>query len=279
MTVSLTATERHIKAAFNLAGEAFRLWTQDEIVADRLYVVVPQDSDYSCRVLISFDVGGERHVLLCQKSIAGKYGHPMLWQGCPYVESVSVSDPMGSATISANAAQLGLYNDDYMIAVSLERSEDRFSLASVSPQGGARRIHVVETLRVAAKKANAQFKNAIRHRAAPSLLIVFETGPRTQDAHGFAAAFYGDLALLFPRNPSERGVTAFGANGVWGPEKNRSTSGACLMRDLEPPVLVLNPWAKYPLPRGLFGVPEVTPGPDGTVRFPADRQNAPAEAQ
>lgn len=279
VTVSLDATEKHVKAAFNLVREALRLWAQDEMFADRLYVVVPRDPDYSRRVLISFDARGERHALLCQKSFADKYGHPTLWHGSDYVESASVSDLTGSIPLSTNATQLGLYNDDYMIAISLERSSDRFHLASVSPQGGSRRVRVVDTLRAAAKKANAQFKNANLYRVAPSLLIVFEAGPRTQDAHGFASAFYGDLALLFPRNPSERGITAFGPNGVWGPEKNRSTSGACLMRDPEPPILVLNPWAKYPLPSGLFGFPEVTPGPDGTVRFPVDRQNASAEVQ
>ncbi|MGH6975568.1 MAG: hypothetical protein ACREED_00930 [Stellaceae bacterium] len=278
-SVSFDATEKHIKAAFNLVNEALRLWAQDETFADRLYVVVPRDPDYSRRVLISFDAGGERHTLLCQRSTAGKYGHPILWHESPYVEIASVTDLTVGAPLSANAAQLGLYNDDHMIAISLERSNDRFRLASVSPQGGAHRIRVVETLRAAAKKANAQFRNAIRYRVAPSLLVVFETGPRIQDAHGFASVFCGDLALLFPRNPSEQGLTMFGRNGIWGPEKNRSTSGACLMRDPEPPLLMLNPWAKNPLPRGIFDLPEVTCEPDGTVRFPIHRQNASAEVQ
>ena len=277
--VSLEATEKHIKAAFNLVHEALRLWVQDEELADRLYVVVPRDPDYSCRVSISFDAAGERHVLLCQKSYTDKYGHPTLGQEGPYVESASVSDLTGSAPLSATAAQLGLYNDDYMIAISLKRFNDRFRLISVSPQGGGRSVGVVDRLRAAAKKANAQFKSAIGHRAAPSLLMVYETGPRTQDAHGFVSAFYGDLVFLFPKDPTEHGLSVFGPNGIWRPEKNRSTSGACLMRDPKPPLLVLNPWAKNPLPSGLFALPEVTCAPDGTVRFPADQQSETAEAQ
>ncbi|MGH6984151.1 MAG: hypothetical protein ACREEI_07990 [Stellaceae bacterium] len=278
-SVSLEATEKHIKAAFNLAREALRLWTQDDTLADRLYVVVPRDPDYSCRVLISFEAMSERHVLLCQKSNTGKYGHPTLWQKSPYVECASISDITGDAASNVNAAQLGLYDDDYMIAISLKRSNDRFRLVSVSPRGGGHSVDVVDRLRAAARKANAQFKNAIGYRAAPSLLVVFEMGPRTQDAHGFASAFYGDLAFLFPRNPSERGLVAFGRNGIWGPEKNRLTSGACLMRDPKPPLFVLNPWAKNPPPRGLFGLPEVTCARDGTVRIPADQQNETAEVR
>lgn len=74
--VSPDATERHIKAAITLTRVALRLWANEPSRADRVFVIVPCDPDFSQRVYLTLVTTTRTELLVCVESLSGRYGRP-----------------------------------------------------------------------------------------------------------------------------------------------------------------------------------------------------------
>jgi hypothetical protein len=225
------------------------------------FAIVPNDADFSSRVRIVLDTQEGRSLIYAVRSQSGRYGRPQSGDDLAGRSTTTIEEANGDHR-SVDPFKLGLADDEFAVGLELRRSETRFRIASASPTGPARRVTTIATVRLAAKAANSQFKNACKVRVAPCLIMIFEDGTSAQRSIAFASAFYGDLRAEFGG-----GKTFFGPNGHWRRQANRTTSAACLIRNDGTPMLLHNPWASAPLPAGIFTWPSPAIDENGAINF------------
>lgn len=260
------ATERDLKAAISLAKDALRLREASSERPDRIGVVVPRKPVLGRRVKITVETDKQRQQLLCAASLDHRYGRPSSWGDLTLRSRARIEED--GRTREVDPFELDLEEDNFLVCLELERGEKPFYISTCAPIGAANRLTTNETIRLAAKKANSQFKNACKFRAAPCLLMVFEDGVFVQKVMAFASAFYGNLQYTASTKNFDDGRLGFGPDGFWRPNRNRTMSSAGLIRNDGQPVLIPNPWAELPLPDGVFGWEAVRIGEDGTIEFP-----------
>ena len=266
--VSEDARHRDLKAVIALARDAFREWQNKPNLVDRVFAVVPRDPNFARKMKINLLTAHGTELLVCLQSQSEHYGRPQLGHDLTWNNRAILIESEGKKR-TADAFDIGLDDDDFLVALQLEQFDAPFSIRGVMPTGPARQLTTVHTVRAAAKKANSQFKNGCRYRAAPCLLMIFEDGVLVQEPKAFASAFCGDLQYEFNPPTLGDGRLIFGPNGIWAPSANRTTSAACLVRNDGEPMLMCNPWAANPLPTALFGWPQIMIDSNGAVEFPA----------
>jgi hypothetical protein len=229
-------------------------------------VIIPNDPDYGEHVRITAQVKDGVEVFHCCKSITGRYGRPLgggflVSQGC-----ATVTEKDGSSR-ELSVGELGLFNDDFLVGLDLASTNKPFEVTGVMRTGGAIWLPNVRKFRKAAERANKQFGNACKYREVPCLLMLFHDDVLVSDDEAFISAFYGDLQATWTVGSANDDTTlSFGPNGFWGPEKNRTTSAACYVRNRAAPIMVHNFWAKNRLVPRLLGCVEYVPLEDGTFK-------------
>lgn len=261
------ATEFHNKRALTLAIEALKILQLNPNGYSRVCVIVPRDPDPKRDVRLEFRTSAGQELLVCARSAKCHYGRPISEDEPRWDERrVSVDDEV--STTNADFYELGLADDDFLVGLEICAGSDQFHIVSAAPQGVARQITTTETVRLAATKANSQFKSACEHRAAPCLLMVFEDGLGVQDVRSFSAVFLGDLAYQFPMKEFQNGRLVFARNGIWNAGALTTMSASALVCNNSAPILLRNPWALRPLPHDALPWPSVAIDADGAVTFP-----------
>ena len=263
--VSDDMSQRDAKVALAMTDRLLGEMAADEARPDRVFVVIPRDPEYGRFVRIEAWSGDRREVFHCCRSASGRYGHPYLGDDLTEDRPAVVVADSGDRR-DALPHELGLFNDDFLLSLELELSDQPFSVKSVRMRGGATSIPNVRKFRACGADANRQFLSGCEHRDAPCLLMVFHDDVLVSTDLAFASAFYGDMTVSFSTDlAADVSPIGLGRNGVWGPDKNRTTSAACYVRNAAAPIMVHNLWAKNSLATGLFGCVEYLPKEDGSL--------------
>ena len=109
--------------------------------------------------------------------------------------------------------------------------------------GGARRLDNPARIRDAVGEANDQFKNAIKYKAAPCVVMIFQDGLDVPDYMIFKSALYGNLKYQLPKGNPEKGKLILDQDGAWNSTKNRTTSAVMYVRNSAAPLIIHNYWA------------------------------------
>ena len=168
--------------------------------------------------------------------------------------------------------------EPFLVAIVAQKHPEKFSLMAAAPAGPAKRLKNPERIREVLSDANDQFKNGLKYKAAPCLLVIFHEGLDVPDDAIVKSALYGDLKFSFPLGDPEQGKLILDKDGAWNPEKNRTTSAVLYVRNDSEPLIIHNYWAYRPFPAGLFDCKEISVQPDRTFRESdfANRLNPPS---
>ena len=261
-------SQRDVKRALYLvANRVLSRIKAEEASSRRVYVVIPKDPEYDRFVRFEVQCDSILEVFHCCRSSSGKYGRPFLVDSDLSMDRrVCVTEDDGQS-YEAWPDELGLFNDNFLLALKVESSDKPFSVYAVMGRGPAKPIPNVKKIREDAAYANKQFRDACKHREAPCLLMVFHDGPLVSSDVAFQSVFYGNMQVHFSTDPTQKYLPlSLGQDGVWGPDKNRTTSAACYVRNNGTPIIVYNFWAKNPLPTGLINCVEYLPREDGSFQ-------------
>jgi hypothetical protein len=259
-------SQRDLKVALAIADDALAEMHERAREATRTCAIIPSDPDYGEHVRISAPVRDGVEIFQCCKSINGKYGRP-LGGGRLVSQGRATVTEMDGSSYELSVGELGLFKDDFLVGLDLTLSNKPFEVTGVMRTGGAIWLPNVRKFRKSADRANMQFVNACKHREASCFLMLFQNDVLVSDDLAFISAFYGDLQATWTVGSVSKDTTlSFGPNGFWGPEKNRTTSAACYVRNRETPIMVHNFWAKNRIVPKLLGCIEYVPFEDGTFK-------------
>ena len=263
--VSDDMSQRDVKLALRIVDRLLGRMKGQEASPGRVFIVIPKDPEYDRFVRIEAQSDSGLEVYHCCRSASGKYGRPFLGGEISTDRRAIVIDE-DEQSREAWPGDLGLFNDDFRLALEVNPADKPFSVYAVTARGIAKPIPTVKKIREDAADANKKFVNACKYCEAPCLLMVFHDDLLVSDDIAFQSVFYGNMQVHFSTDPAEDDLPlSLGQDGVWGPDKNRTTSAACYIRNNAAPIVVHNYWAKNRLPTGLFGCVEYVPKKDGSI--------------
>ncbi len=263
--ISEEATERDIRIVVELARRLFEELEHTHDKYDQALVMIPNEPVYGKSIRFSVETEDGTVTVFSCESKAGRYGFPFTFEPLSYNESVSITYRDGCQEVMPLFKLVG--SEDPLVALELTPGSDRFELEGWGRSTGAIRLRNIDRLRNRVRTANAQLRNGMSYREAPSLLLVYQDHVLVPADIAVVAALYGDLTYTFHREDPDAGYSSYNLNGVFGPEKNTSVSALCIVRNNAIPFTVHNQWAKLPLPQGLLGGREVIPKDDGSFEF------------
>jgi hypothetical protein len=195
----------------------------------------------------------------------------------PYDQLITLRFSTG-ATKTVSAQLVIEPQQPSLVAIVAQKHPERFSLMAAAPTGPAKRLKNPERIREVLSDANDQFKNGLKYKTVPCLLVIFHEGLDVPDDAIIKSALYGDLKYSFRRENPEEGKLILDKDGAWNPEKNRTTSAVLYVRNDSEPLIIHNYWAYRPFPPGVFSCREISVQPDGTFREGdfANRANLPS---
>ncbi|MEQ8195032.1 MAG: hypothetical protein RIB59_11145, partial [Rhodospirillales bacterium] len=250
--------------SLSITSDAYNEVNQSREKYSKIFVIIPNAPVYGNIIKIVAQGDAGREIFYCCQSITGKYGRPYIG------EEINPSIPAKVFSSDGKVSEimpdkLGLFSDDFLLALRLFPGSDQFSIKSLSGIGGATELSNVKKIRRISDRANQQFRDACLAKNIPCFLMIYHNDIFASEDEAFISAFYGDLTAVFSRDPKVQNVDLhYGLNGIWSPEKHRTTSAACYVRNAAKPVVVHNIWAKHKLPEGIFKCTEYVPKEDGT---------------
>jgi len=259
-------TEQHVKEALKRVKRILRRHDQ----YNSLWVIIPHDPDYTKDVELSLCERGQEHLILSAKSKSDRYGTP-----CPRLdimpdEKIHVCE--SGVCKERRAEELGLDSEDVTLAVLVKPwKHDEISLSSSSEITGAKTGWPdSERLHRDAQNAANKFRNGMRYKHAPSILIwVVENDSKASQTvriHSLMKVLYGDPTLVWRSSNPDAASVIHGKGAFWNRKKNTSVSAACYVSNSEAIRLIHNPFAKCPLPVGLIGCEEYLGQENGRVQ-------------
>lgn len=252
-----------IKRVIQLADRELKNATQDRFPADLLIVMIPNEPNYDrfVRFAIQAEDGRTVKFLSCE-SKSGKYSYPSA-ADLDYHQPVRILVSDGSE-VQTRLREITTFDDNFRIALAIMQDDEQFHIDGIMLTGAAEKSRNVDRIREAVNTANSQFKNRCRYRPLPCVLMIYHDFVDVPEDMMIMSALYGDLAYTFPQGRFNDGRLAFTENGIWTPQKNRTTSALGYVRNEAQPLIVYNPWAYRQLPSGLFHTKEVFTKEDGT---------------
>lgn len=260
--VSRGASERDTKAVIGLVSRT--LGQSQTRCTGELLCVVPNDPDYTRQIDFTFlSEEGPIHCVSC-RSTSGIYGFPYGLVPSPWLQTVLVNErskPTTDHTLYKFAGE-----GQFRIALRILPSAERFHIGSGTRSEGMVESLTCKHIRNAMSDANDQLKNGQRHRPASGAVFIFQDRIGAANDLTFWSDLFGDRTYTFDSKNFNNGKWGYGDNANWQVSKHTSTSVAGYFRHNATPIFVHNPWAKSPLPPGVFGGVEYLPTDDGTFR-------------
>jgi hypothetical protein len=256
---------RDAKAFMYLLERALKRFG-DSDSPDKLVVIVPDDPIQGefVRFSVSTKDCAKVEIHSCVSS-TGRYEHPHDILPEPYDQKTRLQFSFGEEmeVFARNALAL---RDNFRVAAEVSPDDRPFRFIATAPTGLAKKSRNPERIREAVAEANNQFKNAVKYREVPCLLMIFHDGLDVPDERIIISALYGDLKYSFSPERFEDGKLIVDRNGAWNPHKNRTTSALMYVRNGAPPLVIHNHWAERPFPPGIFLCKEIVPLDDGTFQ-------------
>jgi hypothetical protein len=204
-------------------------------------------------------------------SLSGMYAVPRDMVPEPYDQVIKLRFSSGvEKELSAEEVVEAI--EDFRVAVVIYSSDMIFDVVTVMITGGMKRLDNPRRIRATVGEANDQFKNAMKYKTAPCLLMIFHDGLDVPDDLIIKSALYGNLQFQFPKGSPEKGKWIVNEDGAWNSSKNRTTSAVMYVRNSGEPLIIHNYWAERPLNAGIFSCWEIAALRDGTfdeVNFPS----------
>jgi hypothetical protein len=255
-------TEKDVKEAVKRVLDLLK--RGDYTTYQRLVVTVPCDPDYKKDIEFSIRINNQAILIISARSMAGRYGYPFIGTELRIGAEHLVKVRQAGLERNATARELGLDGQHLRLAVFVtpwEEHEISFSgsMELETPKiGWPDRERLLRDAQNAAKK----FKDALRYRTAPSLILYVSEYDSPESCviriGSLAAMLYGMPTFVWSPEELENAMPSliYGKGAFWANNKNRSVSAACYVSHRVPECLFHNPWAKEALPRGLLGCPE-----------------------
>ena len=255
--VSARLQHRDAKIVIHLLNRALKRLNEAD-APDRVIALIPTKPDYN--TFVRFSISTKEHTAVefhCCVSNSGKYGNPADLIPEPYSQMARLYFSSGEVKDIAARAIMTM-RDDFRVAIVAQSDDDPFKILMTAPTGPAKRIRNPERIRGALGEANDQFKNALRFKKAPCLLMIFQDGLDVPEAKTILSALYGDLKYTFSSENKKAGKLILEGNGAWTQNKNRSTSAVIYIRNNGEPLIVHNRWAYQTFPSAVFSCKEIT---------------------
>lgn len=229
----------------------------------RVLVLIPAQPVYGSFIRFTFDTDeGDSVVVSAVMSQTGKYGWPAVLTPKNYQQEIELALPNGVVE-KRILHEITTFDDHERAAMELSQGDGRFNFLGTAPIGTAAKVNTAGRIRNAVSEANAQNKNGCQYRDVPTLTVIYHDDVLAAEDEMVLAALYGDLAYTAPVNDFQNGRLVLTQNGVFGPEKNTTTSAVCYIRNGTQPLIVHNRWAKKPLPTELLPGRHAIPYDDG----------------
>lgn len=252
---SRRTTERDVRFAFALVNRALANPRLRPCQGYRVMIVVPENPTHDRFATIHANGTGEKFVFISCLNKDGVAGIPVHHDEVEWLNKATIE--IDEAAKEVDALDLMWSDDKVRLILEICPSEKPFEMLGTGALEGAIHVPNVKRFRQDAKEANRQFRNAVRVRDVPCVLMIYHDQAYISDKRTFLSAFYGDMMVPFDRNSdSSPREVHFGGNGIWGRTKNCTTSAACYLPGQGEPLLLYNHWARRPLPRGIFPFPE-----------------------
>lgn len=267
--ISSALNHRDAKAVAHLVKRAVRRF-QDSDSPQVTIALIPSDGRRD--EFVRFSIATKDHAKVeihSAASLSGMYGVPHDMVPEPYDQLIKLRFSSGvERELSAEEVVKSI--EDFRVAVVIFSSDMIFDVVTVMITGGMRRLDNSSRIRDTVGEANDQFKNAIKYKTAPCLLMIFHDGLDVPDDVIIKSALYGNLQFQFPKGSPEKGKWIVNEDGAWNSTKNRTTSAVMYVRNSGEPLIIHNYWADRPLPAGIFLCREVaaTNGKFDEVNFP-----------
>ena len=261
--------QKDIRKALSMVNKVLSNTSLSTLENTKHYVVIPKDPvpSFNEFIQIKYETNEGKELLYAVKSECGKYSRAYLGDSLKFGTDAIIINTNGniSTEMQSGLHELGLYNEtNFRISIELMGAEDEFRIRSIQlTDVGV--SNNVEIFRDRSSKASDQFKSANKQvDEKPGIVIFHHDNIYASDEKRFISAFYGDLAVLLPKDNKEKRLLSYENNGFWNKNKNKTVSAAMYFAREEKPILVHNHWAKNPLPRNLFVCKEFFPKNDGT---------------
>lgn len=237
------------------------------MVYKRVLVLIPAQPVYGNFIRFSFDTNeGDRVVVSAVMSQTGKYGWPVVLTPEDYQQEIELVLPDGVVE-KRRLREITTFDVNERAAMELSQGDGSFSFLGTAPIGTTAKVNTLHRIRNAISEANAQNKNGCLYKDAPTLTVIYHDDVLAAEDEIVLAALYGDLAYTAPADDFQNGQLVLTQNGVFGPEKNTTTSAVCYIRNGTQPLIVHNRWAKRPLPIGSLSGRHMIPHEDGRFKM------------
>jgi hypothetical protein len=249
-------SHRHAKVVTHLVKRAVNRFRDPDAPAS-VIALIPRHPDCSkfVRFAISTRDSAKVEFHSCVSS-SGKYSSPSRMLPEPYDQTTLMRFSSGEER-GVPAGDVVEPADDFHVAIVIDNADRPFDIIAAMPTGAARRLKNPERIRGAVSDANDQFRNAIKYKAAPCVLLIFHDGLDVPDESIIKSALYGNLKYAFSKERPGEGRLILDRDGAWNPGKNRTTSAAVYVRNNGEPLVIHNYWAQQPLRAGMFACREV----------------------
>lgn len=230
---------------------------------ERLVIVAHDDAIPGEMLSFAFTQGGLTIRYVAERTKSGVYGIPYTVEPDNWGQLTEIH--VGDRCNLERPLYSFLESDGYRIALDVRPKDEPFSVSSARAEG-AIPSNSTRRLRNHIRTANSQFKNALRYRIAPTM-VIFYSNPREPFSiteQNVAAAVFGDLAYSFSAADTAGSRPMFTKNGEWQANKHTNTSAVAWIDDNDV-FTIHNPWAHCEVPRGLLGGKELVPLDDGRL--------------
>lgn len=219
----------------------------DNDAPNEIVALIPEDPNFSQFVRFTISTKDHQRVEIHSfVSSTDTYALPFSVE--PHTDDQSVEMQFSTGEVKLRPGY-EFMDGTFRLAVVAWPENSPFSFVSVAPSGATKEMTTLARLRETVGEANSQFKNAVKYKDAPCLLVIFHDGVDVADDMILKSALYGDLKYQFTPGKRGDGKLFVEGNGTWNPTKNRTTSAVMYICNGAKPVIVRNWWAYRPLPQ------------------------------
>jgi hypothetical protein len=244
---SQTYTEAHGKIAARLVSELIQGPAPTSREVNEV-IVIPPDPLPNALVTIRYESTAGEVIQVGPKTVSGRYHYYPSYEPRDWAQEVDIV--CGADLLERRQIyDVFIGDSDGPIAVNYCRSNSPIWCTLMSMGG---RNTTAARLRLVVNDANDQLRSGQNAAPAPGICVIYHESLEATGGRMLLAALFGDLTIPIALNPIQPGTPFLGRNGILSATKNRAVSAVKYVSLGSEELIVLNPYARYPIESRIF---------------------------
>jgi hypothetical protein len=218
----------------------------------REVIIIPPDPIPNIVATIRYHCREREVIQIGPKSVSNQYGYYPSYEPKDWSQEVVIACE-GETAIQRQAYDIFYGDSEGPISLSYWRSESPLSLGALMSTGGYNTT--AARIREAIDDANDQLRSGQSAVPAPGICVIYQESLEATGDRMLLAALFGDLTIPIALNPIQPGNPFLGRNGILSATKNRAVSAVKYVSLGSEELIVLNPYARFPIESRIFRAP------------------------